>query len=98
MSDRLTKQEINIELDFYTGLFNNEIENIQQRYPDTFGAYALGHAFIWGHINVCINEMTGLYKTYKMCLGSVCSRDVYGLAYKAAGNLDFVTVSHINMD
>ena len=98
MTDQLSKEQISTEVDFYSNMFSAELNKIQAEQPTEFGPFALGHAFIWGHINVCVNEMTNKWKTYKTCLGSVCSKDVYGLANAAASNCNFATISHINMD
>lgn len=98
MSDRLTKDEINTELEFYKGMFREQLNLVQHRNPVDYGEYALGHAFVWGHINLCINEMTNQWKLYRVCLSSICSKDIYGLAGRVANTMSNITISHINMD
>ena len=98
MSDRLTKKEIVTEIGFYTDMFSTEMERIQNENPDEYKPHILGNGFIWGHVTVCINEMTGATKRYKTLLGSVCSSNIYGLATEACKGINNVEFSHINLD
>ena len=98
MSDRLTKEEINTEIESYKGMFREEMERIQVGNPDDYKPHPFGFGFVWGYVTVCVNEMTGITKRYKTLLGSVCSVDIYGLAEEACDTMNNIEFSHINMD
>ena len=97
-SGTLSKDEIQTEINFYKGLYRDELNKVQTANPDLYGETMFGHCFIWGHINLCINELNSKYKLYKVVLTSACSKDPYGLAQKAASQFEEIIVSHINMD